>query len=68
MSILAHQLMFKNIQSLATLKPEVILNFNQELREKKDRETRVPYAYTEVSFSIIRENTLEGPVFSGKKQ
>jgi hypothetical protein len=31
--------MFKNIQSLGTLKLEVTLNFNQELREKKDRET-----------------------------
>lgn len=33
----------------------------------KDRETRVAYAYIEVSFSIRKESTLEGPAPSGKK-
>ena len=60
--------MSENIQALATLELAVTLNFNQEPREKKDRETRVTYAYREVRVSLRRDDTLEGPVLSGEKQ
>lgn len=60
--------MSENIQALGTLKLEVTLNFSQEPREKKERETRVTYAYREVSVSLRRGNTLESPVLSGEKQ